>query len=260
MDFLYTRIPFITKISVFIVVWLWETWRPMFLFQQSHRIRHAVRNISIALINVLLLGIFILLITNTVCNWALMQNLGLLNWIRLPGWLDVIVALLLIDAWMYIWHRMNHKISFLWRFHRMHHSDEALDVTSASRFHPGELLFSALLRTCLIPIFGLSIEQILIYEFVLMPVILFCHSNVAISEKWDRGLRWLIVSPRMHWVHHSELIKETNSNYSSIFSFWDRLAKTYIFRKDPEKIQYGLDDKKITACQSIPAMLKTPLI
>lgn len=260
MDLLLTRFPFLIKIVVFCLIWLWETWRPMFQGQSQHRLQHALRNILIAVFNVLLLGFFIKTITVKVCAWAEVHQYGLLHWLELPLWFKAGLALLMIDAWMYVWHRMNHQIPFLWRFHRMHHSDTALDVTSASRFHPGELLFSALLRSCLIPIFGLEVIHVVLYEFVLMPIVLFCHSNVAIAEKWDKVLRCLIVTPRMHWVHHSDIVKETDSNFSSVFSFWDRLAKTIIIRKDPEKIVYGLKDKKIIACQSIKEMLKTPLV
>lgn len=260
MDLLFTRIPFFSKAIAFVLIWFFETWRPMFAAQLKGRYQHALRNILMALFNVLLLGLFVKTITTRVCAWADLHQLGLLHQIDFPNFFESVLALLLIDGWMYLWHRLNHKTSFLWRFHRMHHTDTALDVTSASRFHPGELFFSALLRTCLIPVFGLAVLHIVLYEFVLMPVILFCHSNVAIPEKWDRPLRALIVTPRMHWVHHSDFEKETDSNYSSIFSFWDRLAKTFVIRKDPEKICYGIADKKVERLQSIPEMLKTPFI
>lgn len=241
------------------VLWAVESVRPFFPAQKTGRIRHAVKNISMALINVALLGLFVKTITVKVALWTAEREFGLLQFLNLSGAVEFVLAILLIDCWMYIWHRANHQINFLWRFHRMHHTDLALDVTSASRFHPGEILFSALLRSLLIPILGLELAQILVYEVILMPVIMFHHSNVAIPEKIDQTIRCLIVTPRMHWVHHSEIRKETDSNFSSVFSFWDRLAGSFRIRRDTEKIRYGVDDKKAVKLQTLPEMLKTPL-
>lgn len=260
MDFLFSRIPLIIKFVAFIFIWLAETWHPMFKARLDQRWKHAFRNISIAVINVLLLGLFVRFITTNVCAWAQQNGYGLLNQLNWPLWTETILAVFMIDAWMYVWHRANHRIGFLWRFHRMHHTDLALDVTSASRFHPGELLFSAILRTGLIPVFGLMVHHVVIYEFVLMPIILFHHSNIAIPEKWDKCLRWMIVTPRIHWVHHSNIQNETDSNYSSICPVWDRLARTLIIRRDPEKIVYGISDERVEKNQTIKEMLETPLI
>lgn len=253
------RFSLLFKGGIFLVLWAVESVRPFFPAQKTGRIRHAVKNISMALINVALLGLFVKTITVKVALWTAEREFGLLQFLNLSGAVEFVLAILLIDCWMYIWHRANHQINFLWRFHRMHHTDLALDVTSASRFHPGEILFSALLRSLLIPILGLELAQILVYEVILMPVIMFHHSNVAIPEKIDQTIRCLIVTPRMHWVHHSEIRKETDSNFSSVFSFWDRLAGSFRIRRDTEKIRYGVDDKKAVKLQTLPEMLKTPL-
>lgn len=256
---LLSRSALFSKIFVFLLIWVVESWRPMFEKQRIGRLKHACRNISFAVLNVALLGVFVKTVTTRVTEWAGDGSYGILHFLHAPTWMEWLLALLLIDSWMYVWHRANHRIPFLWRFHRMHHTDLALDVTSASRFHPGELFFSAILRTLLIPIFGLELGQVILYELILMPIILFHHSNISIPEKWDKYLRWLIVSPRMHWVHHSDIQKETDSNYASIFSFWDRCARTFCWRMDPEKIQYGIEDKEVNSLQTIPQMLKTPL-
>jgi len=253
------RFSLLMKAGVFLLLWSIESIRPFFPEQKKGRFWHALRNISMALINVALLGLFVKTITINVTLWASDNGYGLLHLFNFPKEVEFVLALLLLDCWMYIWHRANHQIKFLWRFHRMHHTDLALDVTSASRFHPGEILFSASLRSLLIPILGLELEHVLVYEMILMPVIMFHHSNVAIPEKIDKVLRCLIVTPRMHWVHHSEIHKETDSNFSSIFSLWDRLIGSFCIRDDAEKIRYGVYDVKVKKLQTVPEMLKTPL-
>src|SRR5215813_5385924 len=118
-------------------------------------------------------------------------------------------AILLFDAWMYLWHRANHQLDFLWRFHRVHHSDPEMDVTTAIRFHAGEILISSALRLAVIPLLGITNRQLLVYEMLLLPVILFHHSNVLIPERLDAILRLVIVTPAIHRVHHSRLRAET---------------------------------------------------
>ena len=141
---------------------------------------------------------------------------------------------------MYLWHRANHKIPLLWRFHRMHHIDRKMDSTTGLRFHPGEFMFSSSLRLIVIPFLGINAMQLFFYEIILQPIIIFHHSNIALPEKFDRLFRVFIVTPNMHRVHHSQEIFETNSNYASIFSFWDRLFITFKKRKNTLTINYGL--------------------
>src|SRR5256885_17251711 len=109
--------------------------------------------------------------------------------VLLPLSVSTLLAILLLDGGMYLWHRANHRLPLLWRFHRVHHSDPALDVTSAVRFHTGEILISSVLRLALIPLLGVSLWQILLYEALLLPVIQFHHSNVRLPERLDRWLR-----------------------------------------------------------------------
>jgi sterol desaturase/sphingolipid hydroxylase (fatty acid hydroxylase superfamily) len=130
----------------------------------------------------------------------------------------------------------------LWRFHRVHHSDAVLDVTTAARFHVGEIALSALARLPLLALLGAEFWQVVLYEALLLPVIQFHHSNLAVPERWDRRLRLLIVSPNMHRVHHSRFRAETYSNYASVLSVWDRIAGTFRQRPDPRAIRFGLAD------------------
>jgi sterol desaturase/sphingolipid hydroxylase (fatty acid hydroxylase superfamily) len=160
---------------------------------------------------------------------------------------------------MYLWHRANHAIPFLWRFHRMHHSDPAVDVTTALRFHVGEITLSSTLRLAVIPLLGLRLGEVILYETLLLPVIAFHHSNVALPEKWDRRLRAVIVSPNMHRVHHSDWQPETDSNFSSIFSWWDRLGRSFRLRPDIRALRYGLRDFDGQEWQNLWGLLRTPL-
>ena len=178
----------------------------------------------------------------------------------LPLILRVALIVFLFDGWMYIWHRLNHEIPFLWRFHRMHHSDPAMDVTTALRFHIGELIISSFLRFGIIILLGMRPLEIIFYETVMLPIIFFQHSNFLIPYRWDKIIRTVFITPWMHWVHHSDIVEESNTNYGTIFSWWDRLAKTFRIRKDPQKIVYGVESLKETRWQTIVGMLKTPLL
>jgi sterol desaturase/sphingolipid hydroxylase (fatty acid hydroxylase superfamily) len=240
------------------ILWL-ETVFPLFQGRR-HRLRHAVRNLGIGLFNGLVLALTFSTLTAWSIAWADQRGFGLLAWIAGPAWAESILAVILFDLWMYLWHRANHRIPFLWRFHRMHHTDDQLDASSALRFHTGELVFSSLLRLAVVPLLGMSLIQLLLYETLLQPIILFHHSNVALPERFDRIFRAVIVTPNMHRVHHSQERFETNSNYSSVFSFWDRLGKSFRRRPDPLTLRYGLPEFPEEKWQTLPGMLKTPLV
>jgi sterol desaturase/sphingolipid hydroxylase (fatty acid hydroxylase superfamily) len=160
---------------------------------------------------------------------------------------------------MYVWHRANHVIPFLWRFHRMHHSDNRMDVTTAARFHLGEHIGSNVLRLGLIPVLGFQIWHIVVYEMLVICNTQFHHANISLG-KFDRWLRLAIVTPNMHKVHHSRWRPETDSNYSTLFSFWDRLASTFRMRPNLEELDYGLDEFDESQWQSVWGMLKTPFV
>ena len=208
-------------------------------------------------LNGVVTGILFSSATFFVTEEAARRNFGLLRRIDAPFWLEGLVALVLFDLWMYLWHRANHGVPFFWRFHRMHHSDPQVDVTTALRFHLGELTFSSILRLGVLVLLGLEFQQLMLYEAVLLPVIRLHHSNVALPESWDRLLRAVIVTPNMHRVHHSDVTPETNSNYSSIFSFWDRLWRTFRLR-DPLALHYGLLDFREAKWQTFRGMWVTP--
>jgi sterol desaturase/sphingolipid hydroxylase (fatty acid hydroxylase superfamily) len=242
-----------------LVLWSAEMWRP-FLNSRDSRLRHACRNLFVAGVNGGLLALLFASANAAAAEWAERTRVGLLHWLSAPFWVELVLAILFLDAWMYAWHRANHAIPFLWRFHRMHHSDPAMDVTTALRFHPGELAISAILRLTLIPVFGLTLWQIVLYDLLLFPVIALHHSNIDLPRTWDRWLRAVLVSPGMHRVHHSDWEAETNSNYSSIFSWWDRIAGSHHRHDHSRSLRYGVRELYGERWQSLWGLLKTPFV
>jgi sterol desaturase/sphingolipid hydroxylase (fatty acid hydroxylase superfamily) len=253
-----TQVQSAVAVGVLALLWLLETWLPLFV-DRPRRLLHAGRNLMIGALNLAMMALVFAAAVSAAAAWAEHHRFGLLHRIALPGWAALPLALVLFDAWMYAWHRANHRVPFLWRFHRMHHSDPNVDVTTALRFHAGEIALSSLLRLAVVPLLGIQLWQIVLYETILLPVIAFHHSNVALPERWDRLLRLVIVSPNMHRVHHSDWRPETDSNYSSIFSWWDRLFQTLRLRDDVRTLRYGLREFDGEEWQSPSGLLKTPL-
>jgi sterol desaturase/sphingolipid hydroxylase (fatty acid hydroxylase superfamily) len=149
--------------------WCWETWRP-FSAQQEGRARHALHNLAVALFNTVILGLTFGFVTAAVAGWTESNQLGLLNALAVPALVRFGLALVLLDGWMYAWHRANHTIPALWRFHRVHHSDRRMDVTTATRFHVGEHVGSSVLRLGLIPLLGLELWNLVVYDTLVIAI------------------------------------------------------------------------------------------
>ncbi len=245
-------------IGLLSLFWTWKTVCPL-IVGRAHRWRHARRNLIIAVLNTILLSVVFGTATLAIATWASAQEIGLLNGFRVPSPWRWIIAVLLLDAWLYTWHRLNHRIPFLWRFHRMHHADGEMDVTTATRFHIGEHLGAATLRLGLIPLLGVNILEIVTFEILVVAVTMFHHANLSLG-RIDPPLRWLMVTPRMHQVHHSRYQPETDSNYSTVLSCWDRLFQTYRMRPGPEPIELGLDEISGPRWQTVGGMLATPFV
>jgi sterol desaturase/sphingolipid hydroxylase (fatty acid hydroxylase superfamily) len=159
-------------------------------------------------------------------EWTGQAAFGLLHLPLVPDTAKPIVAFLLMDLTFYWWHRANHRIPLLWRFHNVHHIDPDLDVTTAFRFHFGELVFSSAFRVAQVGLIGPSPLAYIVYELVFQANTFFQHSNVRLPIRWERLINRLLVTPRMHGIHHSQVRDETNSNYSSVLPWWDRLHRT----------------------------------
>lgn len=154
-------------------------------------------------------------------------TLGLWSRPALPLWVGLAIDFLMLDLWAYAWHRANHAWPLLWRFHRVHHLDRFLDTTSAVRFHPGEVLISALARTPLIVAADIPITSIALFDSLLLLGALFHHSNLRLPAMMEAALRAFIVTPSHHWVHHHVDVRDTNSNYAAILTLWDRLFASW---------------------------------
>lgn len=154
----------------------------------------------------------------------------------------VLTELIALELFIYAWHRAMHEVPQLWRFHRVHHYDEFLDVSSAIRFHPGEVTISAFLRAILIIALDISVSAILIFDSLVLIAAAFHHSNIMLSEAWDRRLRLVFVTPRHHRIHHIPKRQYTDSNYGTVLSIWDRVFSSY---KDPSLDGcYGVENEK----------------
>ncbi len=135
----------------------------------------------------------------------------------------ILLDLLLLDCWIYWWHRLNHALPVLWRFHEVHHLDETLDASSAVRFHFGEVLLSSLVRAGVIIVLNIPFTSVVLFEVCVAVSAIFQHSNLRLPTWLERPLSWFIVTPSIHWVHHHAIRRDTDSNYASILSLWDRL-------------------------------------
>lgn len=163
-----------------------------------------------------------------------------------PFWLQgVAIALdvLLLDLWVYAWHRANHEIPFLWRFHEIHHRDPVLDASSALRFHFGEVILSALVRGLFIMFLGIDIISVLIFEGIVLIASMFHHSNISIPSRIEHILSRIIVTPSIHWVHHHAKRHDTDSNYATILSIWDPLFGTCSNIKRFEGMPIGVEGR-----------------
>ena len=155
------------------------------------------------------------------------RNAGVLRWLPVPGALRVVAGVLALDYTMYLWHRALHGAPWLWRFHAAHHADRDLDASTALRFHPGELAASLPFRCLQVSVLGVNPRLALTYEVALQAAAVFHHSNARLPWSVERGLGLVFVTPRMHGIHHSTDARELASNWSVIFSFWDRLHGTH---------------------------------
>jgi sterol desaturase/sphingolipid hydroxylase (fatty acid hydroxylase superfamily) len=173
-------------------------------------------------------------------KWTTERGFGLVLLVPLPRWCRVAISFLLMDMTFYYWHRANHRIRLLWRFHNVHHIDPDLDVSTSFRFHFGEIAYSAVFRLFQMLLIGADPLTYAIYETVFNAETMFHHSNIRLPLKLERWLNKVIVTPRMHGIHHSAVGPETNSNYSVIFPWWDRLSRTLVLNVPQSSIRIGV--------------------
>ena len=173
-------------------------------------------------------------------GWASARGFGLLRWVALPPVFHLAFGFLLLDLSFYYWHRANHVVPLLWRFHNVHHVDPDLDVTTSFRFHLVEVLYSAPFRAAQVVLFGVPLVTFVLYELVFQCCTVFHHSNVRLPIRLERLLNLVLVTPRMHGIHHSNIQDETNANYSVIFRWWDALHRTLAVGVPQSQITIGV--------------------
>lgn len=171
------------------------------------------------------------------------------------GWNGLILDLLILDVLIYWWHRANHEVAFLWRFHAVHHLDRFLDTSSALRFHFGEVLLSAGARAVVIVLLDLPFASILVFETLVLISALFHHSNLALPAGLERALARLVITPSIHWVHHHAVRRDTDSNYGTILSIWDPLFGSRSATQRRPDMEIGVE---ATAEESLPRLLLRP--
>jgi sterol desaturase/sphingolipid hydroxylase (fatty acid hydroxylase superfamily) len=175
-----------------------------------------------------------------VSEWASASNLGLLHLIPLPSWLQLVLGFLFLDWTFYHWHKINHKYPLLWRFHNVHHIDPDMDVSTSFRFHWGEVLYSTVFRVCQVAVFGISLFTYVIYEIIFQLCTMFHHSNLRLPFRFEKLLNYILVTPRMHGVHHSMVANENYSNFSVVCRWWDYLHKTMRLNIPQQEITIGV--------------------
>ena len=171
---------------------------------------------------------------------ANLYKFGLLHWLNLPKAVRYTLGFLLLDYTNYLWHVLLHKSDLLWRFHNVHHSDLDLDLSTAWRFHIGENIASLPYRGAAIALIGAPAPLVLFYEVIFEGAAAFHHSNLRLPHQVEQGLCQVVVTPRMHGIHHSIVARETNSNFSVIFSWWDRLHQSLRLNVPQEEITIGV--------------------
>jgi sterol desaturase/sphingolipid hydroxylase (fatty acid hydroxylase superfamily) len=198
------------------------------------------RNLVMALLGFPLVGLAQAPLLAALCAWTAQHHVGLLNVQVLPTWLAIAGTVVLMDYTLWHWHWLNHRMPLLWRFHLVHHVDRDLDVSTALRFHAGELLLSIPYRSLQIVAIGAHPVGYVLWQALLFAAILFHHSNLRLPAAFERWLVKVVVTPRMHGIHHSDRENETNSNWSSLLSAWDYLHGTAVLNVPQRTVQIGV--------------------
>ncbi len=260
MDILHRVFDWIGIPILVIVFWL------LFFIESKFSLRKRVQSKSQRLLinNAISIPSFILLrfMFLPTMIWLTIQNekihFGLNYLYELPPWIELLIGFIIFDYVNYLWHILNHRIPLLWRFHLVHHTDHDLDLTTAIRFHFGEMIGSLFFRGAFVFLLGGSPLMVIIFEIIFEAEVLFHHSNTKLPLKVEKILNYLIVTPRMHGIHHSIIKNETDSNYSSIFSFWDRLHKTARLNIHQDDVVIGVPGYNDKQELTIPYLLKLP--
>lgn len=220
----------------------------LFILEQVIPLRKRTRALLHRLVQNLIMTVIVFLVGSFIVKnaglatsrWSLERTIGITLWIPLPNWGRIVVGFLLMDLTFYYWHLMNHQIPLLWRFHNVHHIDPDLDVSTSFRFHFVEIAYSSAFRIIQVLLIGANPLTYVIYETVFSIETMFHHSNIRLPFELERRLNKLIVTPRMHGIHHSAVKNQTNSNYGVVFPWWDWLHRTLVLNVPQLSIRIGV--------------------
>jgi sterol desaturase/sphingolipid hydroxylase (fatty acid hydroxylase superfamily) len=240
------------------LLWALESIIPLYRFRHS-RVRHAMPNVALTVLLVFT-NLGLSFSSAYLAGFSVRNGVGLFVFLDLPLWTRIIPGVLALDLFAYVAHVLLHKSWLGWQFHRVHHSENAVDVTTAFRQHPGETVWRILWQLAAIVVFGIPLWVVVVYLILSGFNAELEHANIRLNFRIDRLLRLLVGTPNMHKVHHSRDQRETDSNYSNIFSLWDRLFGTYTSSIDFRKLNYGLDGFDVKQRQTIGGLLKMPFV
>ncbi len=222
-----------------LLVWL-ENRRPLRHRAVESKLRRNVRNLVLATAGAVSVQLAEQPIVRPLAQLVERRRLGLLKQFHLPLWLETTLGVALLDYTLYLWHVLTHRVPFLWRFHQAHHADLDMDASTALRFHFGELILSVPWRALQVLTFGICPWTLSLWQTGLLLEIMFHHSNVELSPELERRLRRVVVTPRLHGIHHSIVEDEVNSNWSSGLTIWDWLHRTLRIDVPQEAIALGV--------------------
>jgi sterol desaturase/sphingolipid hydroxylase (fatty acid hydroxylase superfamily) len=225
--------------AVFVALFVFERFLPL-RRRCSSLLPRVILNLIISAAAFAVAAILVRPAATAALSWATQKPFGLVHLITLPSALQFIAAFLLMDLTFYWWHLANHRIGFLWRFHNVHHIDPDLDVSTGFRFHFGEVGMSAVFRVAQALLIGISMPAFAVYELVFQANTLFHHSNLRLPIRLERLLNKVLVTPRMHGIHHSQVQRENNSNYGVVFPWWDRVHRTLGLNIPQAEIAIGI--------------------
>jgi sterol desaturase/sphingolipid hydroxylase (fatty acid hydroxylase superfamily) len=225
--------------AAFLLLLLVETLRPL-RRRREPRLRRLGRNLAVAGIAAATMELLQIPILLPVSRWAAAHDFGLLRQLPLPGTLRIVAAIVLLDYTLWFWHLANHRVPFLWRFHSVHHVDRDMDVSTGIRFHFGELGLSVFFRAAQVALIGADHPAVVLWQSLLFVSVLFHHSNTRLPAGLERVLVRVVVTPRMHGIHHSNYRNETDSNWSSLLSAWDYLHRTALLHVPQDEVTIGV--------------------
>ena len=245
--------------GAFGALWWLERRRPL-RREVEPKLRRAARNLAVAGAGAAAIQFVEKPLAAPLAKLVERRGWGLVKLLRLPAWAEAALAVVLLDYTLYLWHVLTHRVPFLWRFHVAHHVDLDLDVTTALRFHFGELALAAGWRAAQVVAVGASPQSLSVWQTLLLLSVLFHHSNVRLPETTERLLNIFVVTPRMHGIHHSAAREETNSNWSSGLTIWDRLHGTLRLDVPQEEITVGVPAYRDSSEVTLGSVFAMPFV